>query len=190
MPDASVMAGWESFYVIVGSSGGALIGLMFVVITLIPEGASEREGVEKAMGAFAAPTLSHLAAALLVSSLLSVPWPATWEAGMAAGVCGLIGTLYSVMVYRRLRVQTVYENVQEDWAWYLIIPLVAYLTLLLAGATFAGWERRAPFAIAAAVLVLLITGIHNAWDMVTYSMQLRLRRQAPGATDKPRDTTD
>jgi hypothetical protein len=28
-------AGWENFYVIVGSSAGALIGLQFVVITLI-----------------------------------------------------------------------------------------------------------------------------------------------------------
>ena len=28
---------WESFYVIVGSSGGALIGLQFVVITLTAE---------------------------------------------------------------------------------------------------------------------------------------------------------
>jgi len=29
------LAGWENFYVIVGSSAGALIGLQFVVITLI-----------------------------------------------------------------------------------------------------------------------------------------------------------
>jgi hypothetical protein len=30
----SARAAWESFYVIVGSSGGALIGLQFVVIAL------------------------------------------------------------------------------------------------------------------------------------------------------------
>jgi len=29
--------GWENFYVIVGSSAGALIGLQFVVIALIAE---------------------------------------------------------------------------------------------------------------------------------------------------------
>ena len=29
------LSAWESFYVIVGSSGGALIGLQFVVMTLI-----------------------------------------------------------------------------------------------------------------------------------------------------------
>jgi hypothetical protein len=31
------MSSWENFYVIVGSSAGALIGLQFVVMTLIAE---------------------------------------------------------------------------------------------------------------------------------------------------------
>jgi len=31
----TALDGWENFYVIVGSSAGALIGLQFVVITLI-----------------------------------------------------------------------------------------------------------------------------------------------------------
>ncbi|MFZ1072124.1 MAG: hypothetical protein WAO21_01690 [Verrucomicrobiia bacterium] len=33
----TALDGWENFYVIVGSSAGALIGLQFVVITLIKE---------------------------------------------------------------------------------------------------------------------------------------------------------
>ncbi len=34
---ATALSPWESFYVIVGSSGGALIGLQFVVVTLIAD---------------------------------------------------------------------------------------------------------------------------------------------------------
>ena len=33
----AALAAWQSFYVIVGSSGGALIGLQFVVMTLIAD---------------------------------------------------------------------------------------------------------------------------------------------------------
>jgi len=33
----SELAGWDSFYVIVGSAAGALIGLQFVVVTLIAD---------------------------------------------------------------------------------------------------------------------------------------------------------
>ena len=36
----TVLEGWKNFYVIVGSSAGALIGLQFVVITLIPQSRS------------------------------------------------------------------------------------------------------------------------------------------------------
>ena len=34
---ASLLTEWESYYVIVGSSGAALVGLQFVVLTLIAE---------------------------------------------------------------------------------------------------------------------------------------------------------
>jgi hypothetical protein len=33
----TAIAGWENFYVIVGSSAGALIGLQFVVMTLVAD---------------------------------------------------------------------------------------------------------------------------------------------------------
>jgi len=37
MKGMTLLSGWENFYVIVGSSAGALIGLQFVVVTLIAE---------------------------------------------------------------------------------------------------------------------------------------------------------
>ena len=39
---AHPLQGWESFYVIVGTSAGALTGLQFVVLTLITEGGAIR----------------------------------------------------------------------------------------------------------------------------------------------------
>jgi hypothetical protein len=47
-------AGWENFYVIVGSSAGALIGLQFVVITLIADMPIAERGAQ-ASSAFATP---------------------------------------------------------------------------------------------------------------------------------------
>ena len=40
----TALDGWENFYVIVGSSAGALIGLQFVVIALIAETPNARIG--------------------------------------------------------------------------------------------------------------------------------------------------
>src|SRR5438105_3816031 len=58
------LTAWDSFYVIVGSAAGALIGLQFVVVTLIAE--RPRLRVEEAGAAFATPTIVHFSAALLL----------------------------------------------------------------------------------------------------------------------------
>jgi len=61
---------WESFYLIVGGAAGALIGLQFVVMTLI----AEKPPVRTAESSFGTPTIVHLSAALLLSAVLRAPW--------------------------------------------------------------------------------------------------------------------
>ena len=74
---------WESFYVIVGAAAGALIGLQFVVMTLIAE--RPQMGTAEAGAAFATPTVAHFGAALLLSALLRVPWHGIGSAALASG---------------------------------------------------------------------------------------------------------
>jgi hypothetical protein len=69
----TALAGWENFYVIVGSSAGALIGLQFVVITLIAS-RPVAPGLAQAGAAFATPTIIHFGSVLLLSAILSAPW--------------------------------------------------------------------------------------------------------------------
>jgi hypothetical protein len=69
----TALSGWENFYVIVGSSAGALIGLQFVVITLIAD-RPIAPGQAQAGDAFATPTIVHFGTVLLLSAALNVPW--------------------------------------------------------------------------------------------------------------------
>jgi hypothetical protein len=73
MTEHDVLAVWESFYVIVGSSAAALIGLQFVVVTLISE--SPLEASPASLSAFGTPTVVHFGGALLISAVMSAPWP-------------------------------------------------------------------------------------------------------------------
>src|SRR5262245_41711727 len=70
------MRAWEAFYVIVGSSAGALTGLQFVVLTMISE-SQVIKGTEQSLAAFGSPNVVHFCAALLVSALFSAPWHGT-----------------------------------------------------------------------------------------------------------------
>jgi len=73
-----------------------------------------------------------------------------------------------IIVLRRARRQTDYEPVLEDWLWHIVFPLVSYTTLLVAAIVLPGYPAPALFVIAAATVLLLFIGIHNAWDNVTY----------------------
>src|SRR3954465_1921927 len=115
---------WESFYVIVGAAAGALIGLQFVVMTLIAE--RPQLATPDAGAAFATPTVAHFGAALLLSALLRVPWHGLGSAALAWGLVGLAGTIYMVVVGRRMRRQKAYRPDGEDWLFHLVLPLVAY----------------------------------------------------------------
>src|SRR5436190_21562502 len=124
--DATPFTHWESFYVIVASSAAALTGLQFVVVALGAEGSHMRsEGVR----AFATPTIVHFSGVLLMSAILSAPWPTVSNAAAALAVCGVLGVGYTSLVTHRARRQTNYAPVFEDWLWHSILPLIAYASL-------------------------------------------------------------
>jgi len=157
---------WQNFYVIIGSSAGALTGLMFVVITLIA-GSRMRRSSEP-IAAFSTPNVVHFCAALLVASILCAPWQALWNASLILGLCGLWGMTYIAKVARRARRQTDYTPVLEDWLWHTVFPLVSYTALVVAAMLLPGTPALALFVTGAATVLLLFIGIHNAWDNVTY----------------------
>ncbi len=158
------LAGWDSFYVIVGSAAGALIGLQFVVLTLI----ADRPPTLAAGAAFATPTIVHFGAALLLSALLRVPWQTITIALALWGLMGLGGIIYVIIVAWRMRVQTFYRPEFEDWFFYALLPLAAYAVLVLSAFAAPLHTREALFGVGAAALTLLFIGIHNSWDSVAY----------------------
>lgn len=132
----------------------------FVAIALLAE--TRRRSTTKATDAFAiptdafaTPTILHFQAILLVSAILSAPRPSLLGVGLALGLCGSVGVAYVVIVIRRVRRQTIYEPVLEDWVWYTVLPLVAYASLAVAAAVLGRHAFVSPFAIAGTALLLL-----------------------------------
>lgn len=168
MPDAAIspLKAWENFYVIVGSSAGALTGLQFVTMALVAEARAATSMLQ--IGAFGTPTIVHFCAALLISAILSAPWSALSSAAICLGVCAAFGFAYAITVIYRARRQNDYQPDAEDWFWYIILPLIAYATLLVAAILLDARPVTSLFMIAAVSVLLLFIGIHNAWDTVTY----------------------
>ena len=67
----AMFEGWENFYLIVGPSAGALIGLMFVVVTLTAGRDSEQ--TERGKHLYTSPIVWHLAVVLVLSGAAVAP---------------------------------------------------------------------------------------------------------------------
>jgi len=172
---------WESFYVIVGSTAGALTGLQFVVLTLISDAGMVR-GTGASLYAFGSPNVVHFCAALLVSAILSAPWHGLGPPGVAVLVTGACGFVYCLAVLRRALRQSEYQPVLEDWIWHAALPLLAYGALVDAGIELRRDSVDALFIVGGATLLLMFIGIHNAWDTVTYvTLEAARKRKAQAA---------
>jgi hypothetical protein len=163
----TALSGWGNFYVIVGSSAGALIGLQFVVMTLIANLPVTR-AYAQAGDTFTMPTVVHLGAVVLLSAVGSAPWDGIAIVAVLWGFVGLSGVVYVILVARRLRLQTAYQAVFEDWLFHVLLPFASYAMLAASACAAYSYPRPALFLVGAAALLLLFIGIHNAWDIIRY----------------------
>ena len=165
----ALLAEWDSFYLIIGSASGALIGLQFVVLTLLAQKALPKEAKEIG-AAFTTPTIFHFGVALVLSAIVRAPWQTIEIPAAIIGIIGISGLAYLGIVALRMRRRKGYHPGLEDWLFHVALPLVAYAVLvwpLFADPSHLG---EVLFGVGAATLLLLFVGIHNAWDNSVYTV--------------------
>ena len=139
-----------------------------MVITLVSGALGRVSTPWSGIRVFSTPNVLHFGTALLIAALLSAPWPTLWPAGLLVGLAGLWGVIYVFIVLWEVSHRLSYQLVLSDWLWYTFMPLLTYSTLLVGGILLTISAALALFVIAAGTLLLVIMGIRNAWDVVTY----------------------
>jgi len=177
LPPESLFAPWETFYVIVGSAGGALTGLLFVVVALVADKA--RTGTARGLGAYTTPSIFHFVNVLVISALVTMPRWGLASLAVLLGACAVVGAYVTITAVWRITRFEEYSPVAEDWIWHGIIPGTAYVALLVAGITLSSATAFSLDLIAVVTLSLLFVGLHNAWDVALYS-----------ATNMPREPSE
>jgi hypothetical protein len=177
---AAPLADWANFYVIMGSCAGGLTGLTFVVIAL----AGEARRVNPAgVHSFVTSTIIHFGAVLALAAFLCVPHQTLNSLAAGLGALGVAGVVYIGWIHTRIRRGlNGYEAVWEDWLCHVILPALAYAGLAAMGHLVRSRADAALDGVAAASLVLLFTGIHNAWDIAVW---MTLRKQDDAKERKP-----
>jgi hypothetical protein len=179
------LASWQNFYVILGSSAGALTGLQFVVMTLVTQ--ARRASNMRDIHAFGTPTVMHFCTALLISAVMTAPWRTLVSLGLCLGMGGVAGIAYSLRIIWHAR-QATYQPDLEDWAWYIAFPLLGHAALVGAAVLTSLNSAWSLPMVAADALVFLFLGVHNSWDSVTFIAVQHAKRQSTEATKDQGDS--
>jgi hypothetical protein len=157
---------WSNFYLLVGTAAGTLIGLQFVALTLFANHSHLTSA--EANAAFSTPTIIHLSTVLIMSAAAQIPWQNSFGLTVSIFLLGCFGCIYVWLVIRRMRKQTTYIPVFQDWIFHAIFPLLIYVLMILSSLVVYCDTKNFLINIGVSTLVLLVISIHNSWDAVTY----------------------
>ncbi len=160
--------GWEGFYYMVGGAAGGLIGLLFVVMTLTAN--FDRTQALNGARIFMTPTVVHFTVVLTISALTLAPrLPLdAFVAILAVTVAiGLRNGLVASVALARPKPGSPPAHWSDFW-FYGAAPTLIYLVLGAGGAALWVGASCGVYIIAAMLLGLLLSGIRNAWDLVTW----------------------
>lgn len=165
--ESSLLAGWDNFYVIAGGAAGGLTGLTFVVISLA---ADAHRLKHVAVRAFVTPTIVHFGVVLALAAYLTMPRHTVLTLSLGLGVVGLTGLVYMATIAAAIHsLKGDYVPVLEDWVWNVILPTLCFCALLATSFLLSSSPKECLYGVAAAIMLLMIVGIHNAWDIAVWN---------------------
>jgi hypothetical protein len=177
MPGDDVLKNWHEFYLLIGTAAATLIALLFVAASIgagvmAPERAS-------ATRIYMSPVIFHFSSTLLISLIVLVPSRPREIHALLVALNALVGAAASIVICTRVFLGSRVAS-EVDWidrVAYGVSPTLAYVGALVAGVLLFINSTLAPDLLAAAVLVLLISNIRNAWDITLVMARRRSNSQ-------------
>lgn len=156
--------GWENFFLMAGGAAAVLIGLIFVVISLM--GDRPRSTVLAGSKLYMGPIVLAVSFVLALSAAaltpgITRPWYAAITGAIA--VWGLVRAVMSTIGIGR------FTKVHWTDMWfYGVYPIAIYVSLGVVAAAF--WENWswAQDGLAIVVTFSLLLAIRNEWDLITW----------------------
>ena len=163
---------WHDFYILVGTAGATLLGLLFIAVSLGAGYLTEER--QSATRTFMSPVALHFTSVFFLSAVALFPWHKTKFLVTLIGATALIGATISTYITIQV-VRTDMTNFIQDYLAYGLLPGVGYLVLLAAAVSIYLEKDFGLDALAGALLLLAIANIRNAWDL-TLTMARRHHR--------------
>jgi hypothetical protein len=163
---------WHEFYSLLGTASATMVGLLFVAVS-VGSGVftSDRQAP---LRMFLSASVVNFTSMLLVSLIVLAPLRSWVLFGVLVLGGGLFGLCYSCMALRDAVRDGLVKQIQlDDRIWYMALPVVGYLFEAVSGLVLALGLDMGCVALALSMGLLLVVGIHNAWDITVWTVTRR-----------------
>jgi hypothetical protein len=168
---------WHEFYILLGTAGATLLALLFVAVSLGTGFLSSKD--QQGTRTFMSPVVIHFTSVFFLSAVCLVPSHGpVFFAVLIAGTA-VVGVVVSIVISVWV-VRTEMTQYLPDYFAYGLLPVGAYLALLVASIMIYLGRDYALEVLAGGLLVLAIVNVRNAWDL-TLSMVRRHAGQRPSS---------
>ena len=158
---------WGEFYLLAGSAAAVLIGLIFVVVTLMSD--RPRSSVLAGSKLYMGPVVLHVSFVLALSAAALMPGiDARDIAALCAAVSlwGLVRGIMSTVGIHALKGEDA-PHWTDVW-FYGVGPTLLSRVLALVAFGFWSGAEWALHGLAAAITLVLLLSVRNEWDLVTW----------------------
>jgi hypothetical protein len=180
--------GWDSFFQITGEGAATLTGLMFVVVTLSER--RDRSQMLRAASIYLTPTVLHFAIVLTASAVSEAPRLTVVTRALLVGAAALTGLgngIWACVGMSRRSMGAAPPHWSDFWL-YGAAPTALYAALLAVAVALGAGADWAVHAMAALLLALLLLGIRNGWDLITWMAPVRGASPAAPNPEPPNPT--
>jgi hypothetical protein len=170
-------APWHDFYVLLGTASAALVALMFVAASVAAGLISAAQST--ATRTFMTPIIFHYTCMLFLSLMALVPDMTGRGLAVIVALVALVGFGFSIAILIGV-MRSVAADV-ADRLGYGASPLAAYAAALAAAGLLWVHSPAGPNVLAAALVLLLLVNIRNAWDLTITFVRRRTDGPPPQA---------
>lgn len=173
-PFNETLVSWHTFYFTIAGAAAALVGLMFVALSLGQNLVTNTSTDQ--FNTFVTPSIVYFVSVFLVACVMMMPAHDPPVLAVILIVSAL-SCLLIVFPYLRRLVQTAYRQqdfVLIDWLGEVFGPPIAYILLIASGVGFIANQWDLAFTgIWLASVILVLCGIANTWSLVMWIIAQR-----------------
>jgi len=170
-PLTQALHDWQNFYLLAGTASATLTGLLFVAVSL---GTHMVVGREDSIRTFVTPTLVHLIAVVVIAGVMLIPTHTIRSLSGALLVIGVTSVTYALQIILQMRRGLNRDSVDRaHWVWHAALPLASYATVAGVAIWLLNGSLGALDGLVASAALLMIVGVHNAWDLVLWLVRNR-----------------